>query len=95
LVSSSSCSLAGAVSEISDRSRAATYGRLFEGTDEISLGQTTRADHRIHHTRHNIHRPSASVHEGLVNVAERLARAAKTVSFWQCRFRVERPSTTN
>jgi hypothetical protein len=77
------------------RSRVATFGRLFEGTDEISLGQTTRAHRRIRHTRHNIHRPPAGVHEAVMNVAERLAPAAKTVSFWQCRFRAERPSTTD
>ena len=41
LVSSSSRWLAGAVSrEDPNRSRVTTFGRLFEGTDEISLGQT-------------------------------------------------------
>lgn len=37
---SSSISLAGAVSRNLDRSRVTTSGRLFEGTDEFSLGQT-------------------------------------------------------
>lgn len=84
---SSSILLAGAVPDrCPGRSRIASYGRLFEGTEEISLGQTwpnDRVDSHICNTRHR--RPTA---ENIrpCNVAERLAPAKKTVSFCQCRF---------
>jgi hypothetical protein len=41
--------------EYPDRSRAATFGRLFEGTDEISLGQTALPGCVRHHIRHTVH----------------------------------------
>src|SRR5690242_1594735 len=92
--------LTGAVPDGAGRSRIATCGRLFEGTDEISLGQTcspataavrptiTGPWHRLLRGQH---RPrSASIHASCdplpVNVAELLAPGEKTVSFWQGRF---------
>ena len=54
---SSSVSLTGAVPSALGRSRIATFGRLFEGTDEISLGQTTvhrREKVDISHSRHGL-----------------------------------------
>jgi hypothetical protein len=39
------------------RSRIATFGRLFEGTDEISLGQTSLRRHANGHNRHSSHVP--------------------------------------
>jgi hypothetical protein len=86
LVSSSSRSLpARSPIESPDRSRAATYGRLFEGTDEISEGQTYDRRPVTGLIRHSCHR--AGVARNLVpgNVSERLAEAQKTVNFWQCR----------
>ena len=68
------------------RSRIATYGRLFEGTDEISLGQTSLRGVEMvdmSHSRHALRRPA---NPAATNVAERLALAEKTVSFCQCRF---------
>ena len=56
---SSSVSLANrrGLQKLLGRSRIATCGRLFEGTDEISLGQTT-VDRRekvdISHSRHGL-----------------------------------------
>ena len=86
LVSSSSRSLAGAVSEgISDRSRAATFGRLFEGTDEIYLGQTSAGGPRHVDISHTSHRAYVAENSAPGNVAERLALRRKTVSFCQCR----------
>ncbi len=69
-----------------DRSRIATCGRLFEGTDEISLGQTSPLTRRIVDIRHILHRDVASTKMKSPNVVERLALREKTVSFWQCRF---------
>lgn len=69
-----------------DRSRIATCGRLFEGTDEISLGQTSPLDRRFVDIRHILHRDVASTKMKSPNVVERLALREKTVSFWQCRF---------
>jgi hypothetical protein len=37
------------------RSRIATFGRLFEGTDEISLGQTSLQRCAKRHNRHSSH----------------------------------------
>ena len=59
---SSSVSLASrrGLQKILVRSRIATFGRLFEGTDEISLGQTSvRALARNRSHRHSSHRASA------------------------------------
>ena len=75
------------------RSRIATCGRLFEGTDEISLGQTSPA--RIRAATERLTTATTATHFGDPpskprtipnNVAERLAPEEKTVSFWQCRF---------
>jgi len=51
---SSSVSLANrrGLQKILVRSRIATFGRLFEGTDEISLGQTSSDRRANHHNRH-------------------------------------------
>lgn len=68
------------------RSRIATCGRLFEGTDEISLGQTSLDEAAKHHNRHSRNASQRSKNIGRRNVAERLALAEKTVSFCQCRF---------
>jgi hypothetical protein len=68
------------------RSRIATFGRLFEGTDEISLGQTSLSDGRTLYNRHSRHGLLRAANEPTKNVAERLALAKKTVSFCQCRF---------
>jgi hypothetical protein len=85
----------GAVPVQRGRSRIATFGRLFEGTDEISLGQTTAIRPSRHLIRHSIHDLPAHRQDGAVNVAELLARRTKTVSFWQCHFTVRwRPTTT-
>lgn len=54
-----------------------TFGRLFEGTDLRSPGQTTPAAGVL---------PAATSPFPRPNVAERLAPRHKTVSFWQCRF---------
>ncbi len=79
-------SLAGAVSaKFTDRSRVATFGRLFEGTDEISLGQTSAGDPGNVDISHSSHRPAVAKKSPPGNVAERLALTQKTVSFWQCR----------
>jgi hypothetical protein len=90
-----------------------TFGRLFEGTDERSLGQTwsaateptdPSAARRRKHTlsaaplRHDIRSERRTAprnpNEADWNAAELLAAARKTVNFGQCRFRVERRSTT-
>jgi hypothetical protein len=68
------------------RSRIATCGRLFEGTDEISLGQTSLSDGQMVYKRHSRHGVLRAANEPAKNVAERLALAQKTVSFCQCRF---------
>ena len=86
LVSSSSRSLTGAGSgSRPDRSRAATYGRLFEGTDEISEGQTYNQPPGDGLTSHSCNRVGVARNLPPGNVAERLADAQKTVNFWQCR----------
>lgn len=79
------------------RSRIATCGRLFEGTDEICLGQTwpdplavgpnSASPGNKSHTSHQL---CLACEEPVGNVAERLALREKTVSFSQCRFEVER-----
>jgi hypothetical protein len=68
------------------RSRIATCGRLFEGTDEIWLGQTCLRPVRMVDSRHSRHAVRQPTEEAAGNVAERLAPAQKTVSFCQCRF---------
>jgi hypothetical protein len=67
-----------------DRSRVATFGRLFEGTDEISLGQTSADGLGNVDISHSSHRPGVAKNYPQGNVAERLALRQKTVSFWQC-----------
>jgi len=74
------------------RSRIATYGRLFEGTDEICLGQTwpgplipRLSPVSSGHKNHTSYQLCPSCKEAVDNVAERLALREKTVSFWQCR----------
>jgi hypothetical protein len=85
----------GAVPVQRGRSRIATFGRLFEGTDEISLGQTTRDGPFGCLIRHSFHERPRHLQDRPVNVAELLARRTKTVSFWQCHFTVRwRPTTT-
>ena len=69
-----------------DRCRIATFGRLFEGTDEISLGQTWPGSGETVDSSHNRHVFAEPVNQPTPNVAERLAPAQKTVSFCQCRF---------
>jgi hypothetical protein len=68
------------------RSRIATFGRLFEGTDEISLGQTSLDPAAILDKSHSRHAAGSPANIAAQNVAERLAPAKKTVSFCQCRF---------
>jgi hypothetical protein len=68
------------------RSRIATCGRLFEGTDEISLGQTWLRAVQMVDIRNSCHVVRRPAEEAASNVAERLAPGQKTVSFWQCRF---------
>jgi hypothetical protein len=68
------------------RSRIATFGRLFEGTDEISLGQTSPGAVQMLDRSHSRHAPRSPANLPLQNVAERLAPGQKTVSFCQCRF---------
>lgn len=59
-----------------------TFGRLFEGTDVRSLGQTCAGSSQV-------------TARGLShNVAERLALRDKTVSFWQCLSHRDGPQTT-
>jgi hypothetical protein len=71
------------------RCRIATCGRLFEGTDEISLGQTYPNGSAPDLIRHTVHPRRAEAKLGPRNVAELLAPATKTVNFWQCRFQTE------
>ena len=86
-----------------------TFGRLFEGTDERSLGQTWPAptDPPTPNMKScpsgtpsgttPIDTPQdapADPKEADSNATELLAAARKTVSFGQCRFRLERRSTT-
>ena len=68
------------------RSRIATFERLFEGTDEISLGQTCSGSAETVDNRTNRHVVSRAEKSLTVNVAERLAPGQKTVSFCQCPF---------
>jgi hypothetical protein len=76
------------------RCRIATYGRLFEGTDEISLGQTTRTcpAHTSFVTAFTPGGQPSSSRRGMLQNCWH--RAGKLVSFWQCRFRPERRMTT-
>jgi hypothetical protein len=85
---SSSVSLANrrGLQRLLGRSRIATFERLFEGTDENSLGQTSPGDARMLDKRHNRHAPRTRANLPTGNVAERLAPEQKTVSFCQCRF---------
>jgi hypothetical protein len=76
----------GAVPVQRGRSRIATFGRLFEGTDEISLGQTSLPDGQTLYSRHSRHALRRAADQAAENVAERLALGEKTVSFCQCRF---------
>jgi hypothetical protein len=89
-----------------------TFGRLFEGTDERSLGQTwpeagsaptdplehcVNVRHRNDRDNANPSRRPRSRKEPRSTdliATERLAAGRKTVSFSQCRFRLERRSTT-
>ena len=68
------------------RSRIATFGRLFEGTDEISLGQTSPWRCANRHKCYTGHAFQGGKKLAPANVAERLALGQKTVSFCQCRF---------
>jgi hypothetical protein len=68
------------------RSRIATCGRLFEGTDEISLGQTSPGPAGMLDKSHSRNASRIPENIGVRNVAERLALGQKTVSFCQCRF---------
>ena len=68
------------------RSRIATFGRLFEGTDEISLGQTSHCRCANRHKCHTGHASKRGKKLAPRNVAERLELGQKTVSFCQCRF---------
>src|SRR4051812_44464564 len=80
----SSCLLAPARKpDDPSRSRVAAFGRLFEGTDEISLGQTRFSRSRIRLIVHMRHHPTPDSLEGLINVAELLAPGNKPVSFCQ------------
>lgn len=72
------------------RSRIATFGRLFEGTDEISLGQTCFSPSFIHHSFHTRHRPARLPWGRSANVAELLALGNKTVNFCQGHLRPRR-----
>ena len=84
---SSSVSLANrrGLQTILGRSRFATFGRLFEGTDEIYLGQTSAGGPRHVDISHTSHRAYVAENSAPGNVAERLALRRKTVSFCQCR----------
>jgi hypothetical protein len=68
------------------RSRIATFGRLFEGTDEISLGQTSHCRCANRHKCHTGHASKRGKKLAPRNVAEWLELGQKTVSFCQCRF---------
>jgi hypothetical protein len=68
------------------RSRIATFGRLFEGTDEISLGQTSLREAVKLYKCPSRHAVLRAANQPAKNVAERLALGKKTVSFCQCRF---------
>ena len=82
-----------------------TFGRLFEGTDEPCPGQTWTAPTNPSNTfptfvgkvtlagRNRKKAPNDPKQPNL-NAAELLAAARKTVSFGQCRFILERSSTT-
>jgi hypothetical protein len=85
---SSSVSLANrrGLQKLLGRSRIATSGRLFEGTDEISLGQTSFGAAATLDKSHSRHAPRTTENIPVRNVAERLALGQKTVSFCQCRF---------
>ncbi len=67
-----------------------TFGRLFEGTDERSSGQTwprrPPMSRRSFTNVTAIPRWASNLMKARPNVAEGLAHERKTVSFWQCRF---------
>jgi hypothetical protein len=99
--------LAGAVPGRRIRVAAAspTFGRLFEGTEELSPGQTWSAptDPTEINAKPSAPAPAAARYrqharddpkEADWNATELLAAGRKTVSFGQCRFRVGRRSTT-
>jgi hypothetical protein len=75
-----------------------TFGRLYEGTDRCSPGQTTpvgpSARPRYFTATTPATGPLSNLEKAFSDVAERLAQSMKTVSFGQCRFRPERRSTT-
>ena len=75
-----------------------TFGRLFEGTDVTSPGQTALSypgDSARISWCHNRHTRTAITGNSLQsNVAERLAAAGKAVSFCQSRFSSERQANT-
>jgi len=54
-----------------------TFGRLFEGTDPFSRGQTWPQAETDVHYRHNRHLPAEQVQQPVPNVAERLAHGAE------------------
>jgi hypothetical protein len=75
----SSCLLAPArYPGVPGRCRIATCGRLFEGTDEISLGQTYSHRAASDLIRHTVHPRRAEVQSAPRNVAELLAPGRKT-----------------
>jgi hypothetical protein len=67
-----------------------TFGRLYEGTDRCSPGQTTPKRQPVGHQSLTAVTPATARASNLCravpNVAERLARARKTVSFGRCCF---------
>ena len=83
-----------------------TFGRLYEGTDRLrlvkpGLPQRTALTRRrkyhpwpAHYTSPRTDARPGDPKQADWNAAERLAAARKTVSFGQCRFRLQRRSTT-
>jgi len=87
-------SLTGAVPRNPVAAVSPTFGRLFEGTDVTSPGQTALscpADDAQIYCCHNRHAGTPATDNPLrCNVAERLAAARKAVSFCQSRFASKR-----
>jgi hypothetical protein len=75
-----------------------TFGRLYEGTDRCSRGQTTLGRRPDRHQTLTAVTPAtgprSNLCQGVPNVAERLARTRKTVSFGRCCFIPKRRRTT-
>jgi hypothetical protein len=75
-----------------------TFGRLYEGTDRCSPGQTTPRRRPDRHQSLTAVTPATGARsnlcEAVPNVAERLARAGKTVNFGRCCFTPKRRRTT-